>query len=297
MRSPVVAEEAVEYGLFSWRQAREAGYRTAAIELCLRRGQWVRRGLGILAVADRVEQPHDRLLLAVLRCGPTAVASHLSAAATYQWELLEQPERPQVIVPRKQRKAHPDGVDVRRQNLTDADVTCVGVLPLTVPVRTAVDIGATEAHVAATVALDSALRLQHVTQEDMRAELRTRRHSPGHRRATAALDHSDPTSGSVPESAARLLFRRAGLPLPCAQYEIGLGDGQLARVDFAWPEQRLIVEIDGFEWHATRDALRRDHARQRKLELGGWMVLRYTADEVRNNPQTLLTEVAEALAC
>src|SRR3954462_425820 len=133
MRSPIVAEEAVEYGLFSWRQAREAGYTTAAIELRLRRGEWVRRSRGILAAADHVEQPEDRLLFAVLASGPLTVASHLSAAATHRWELLRQPERPQVIVPRKQRKDSPDGVEARRQDLTDADVTCVGVLPLTVP--------------------------------------------------------------------------------------------------------------------------------------------------------------------
>jgi very-short-patch-repair endonuclease len=59
----------------------------------------------------------------------------------------------------------------------------------------------------------------------------------------------------------------------------------------------LVVEIDGFAWHSTRDALRRDHIRQRRITLAGWTVLRYTADEVRNDPSTMLAEVAAALGC
>jgi uncharacterized protein DUF559/transcriptional regulator with AbiEi antitoxin domain of type IV toxin-antitoxin system len=297
VRSPVIPEEAVEYGLFSWRQAREAGYRTAAIELRLRRGEWVRRGRGVLAAADHVEQPHDQLLLAVLRSGPLAVASHLSAAEIHGWELLQEPDEPQVIVPRRQRKAAPGGVQLRRQDLSDADVTAVGVLPLTVPVRTAVDVGGTGDQLAATVALDSALRLGQVTMAAVRAELRSRRFFPGHRRAAEVLGLSDSGSGSVPETVARLLFRRTGLPVPCPQYEISLGDGRVARADFAWPEHHLIVEIDGFAWHSSRDAVQRDYRRERRLKLAGWTVLRYTADEVTNAPEAMLAEVAEVLGC
>jgi hypothetical protein len=293
--SVVVAEEAVEYGLFSWRQAREAGYTKAAIERRIRRGEWVRRGRGTLTAADHGEQPGDRLLRAVLQAGPFAVASHLSAAAALGWDLLDQPDRPQVIVPRQQRKAPPPGVRVRRQNLSSTDVMCVGVLPVTVPVRTAVDIASTEHELPATVAIDSALRLRQVTPAEMGAELRSRRYTPGHRRGQAVLDLADPTSGSVPESVARLLFRRAGLPVPCSQYEIALDDGRTARVDFAWPEHRLIVEIDGFAWHSSQNALQRDHSRQNRLTLAGWTVLRYTADDVRHRPEKILAEITEAL--
>lgn len=295
MRSPVVAEEAVAYGLFSWRQAREAGYRTAAIELRIRRGEWLRRGRGVLVAADHIEQPEDRLLLAVLQCGPTAVASHLSAAEVLRWELLDPPERPQVIVPRNNGNSAAGGVAVRRQDLGSSDVTTVGVLPLTTPTRTAVDVASTEDGLAATVAIDSALRLQQLTLGALRAELRGRRHLPGHRRARRVAELSDPTSGSVPETVARLLFRRGGLTMPCTQFEIDIGGGRIARVDFAWPERRLVVEIDGFVWHWTSEAVGRDQWRQRRLTLAGWTVLRFTADDVRQSPDDLVAEVREAL--
>jgi hypothetical protein len=164
-----------------------------------------------------------------------------------------------------------------------------------VPARTAIDVAAVEDELAATVAVDSALRLQHVTVEDMRTELRSRRHFRGHRRCASVVKLSDCTSGSVPETVARLVFRRAGLPMPCAQYEISLGEGQIARADFAWPEHRLIVEIDGFAWHASSEALQRDHKRLRRLTLAGWTVLPFTADDVRHRQDELVADVREAL--
>jgi hypothetical protein len=47
-------------------------------------------------------------------------------------------------------------------------------------------------------------------------------------------------------------------------------------VDAAWPEQRLIVEVDDYETHANRDAMDRDRQRDRNLTVAGWTVVRVT---------------------
>jgi hypothetical protein len=91
----------------------------------------------------------------------------------------------------------------------------------------------------------------------------------GHRRA-------QPRAGAL-ESLFRVLVFNHGLPPPVKQFEVRAGGRLLGRADFAWPEFRLLVEIDGYEFHRGWDAFVSDRRRQNGLELVGWTVLRYTA--------------------
>jgi hypothetical protein len=170
------------------------------------------------------------------------------------------------------------------------------VLRLTCPVRTALDMARDQPQLPAVVAVDSALRLGQVSLADLRRELSSRRRWPSYPAVAAILELVDPTSGSVWETVARCLFVTAGLPAPVCQYEVVADGVVLARVDFAWPAARLIVEIDGFRWHSSQEAMRSDHARQNGLELDGWTVLRYAANDVRDEPGRVAAEVRRALA-
>ena len=58
------------------------------------------------------------------------------------------------------------------------------------------------------------------------------------------------------------LVDRLGIPMPQLQYKIADGNRVIARVDAAWPEIRLVVEVDGAHAHATAQSLQRDLARQ-----------------------------------
>lgn len=55
------------------------------------------------------------------------------------------------------------------------------------------------------------------------------------------------------------------------------------RIDFALPDRKIGVELDGFTYHGSKDAFNADRARQRNLELAGWRIIRFTGDEVRSN--------------
>jgi uncharacterized protein DUF559 len=175
------------------------------------------------------------------------------------------------------------------------EVTHVGVLPLTCPERTAIDVAAAHPTVEAVVALDSALRGGQVSSTDLRSGLLRRRTMPAYPAAATAVDLIDPTSGSVPETIARLVFRSAGLPTPICQYEVTADGVWVARVDFAWPEARLVVEIEGFAWHGSREAFQQDAERYRRLFHAGWDVLRFTADDLRTGPEAVAEEVRRAL--
>ena len=54
-------------------------------------------------------------------------------------------------------------------------------------------------------------------------------------------------------------------------------------MDFLWRAERLIVELDGWESHGTRSAFEQDRARDTRLTLLGFEVLRFTWRQVEEN--------------
>jgi hypothetical protein len=57
---------------------------------------------------------------------------------------------------------------------------------------------------------------------------------------------------------------RHGLPQPRRNADIA-AQGRFFRVDCLWPEQRVIVELDGRAVHGTREAFEKDRERDRIL--------------------------------
>lgn len=283
-------ELAVEYGIFSVRQAKRAGHSEADIERNLRRGRWQRLARGVLAVAGRVEQASDAILISLLRAGPGAVIGYESAASLLGWDLRVAPSEVKVIVPAERR-----GQANYRTQLGPDEVTLLGVVPVTTPVRTALDIASTAPFVDAVVAVDSGMRLRQLEVESLR-RLFDASHLPGVQAARKVLRAADPMSGSVPETEARLLFAEAGIPMPVAQHPIRRRGRFMARVDFAWPQLRLVVEIDGFEYHSAGGDFQNDRTKQNAVQLGGWLVLRFTVADIRLRPHQVVAETLLGLA-
>jgi very-short-patch-repair endonuclease len=66
-------------------------------------------------------------------------------------------------------------------------------------------------------------------------------------------------------------------------------------VDFRWPEQRLVVEVDG-PGHQRPRAKRDDAARVRILRAAGYRVLRFTDEDVYERPDAVRRRTVAALA-
>ncbi|MCZ2812543.1 DUF559 domain-containing protein [Modestobacter sp. VKM Ac-2979] len=116
----------------------------------------------------------------------------------------------------------------------------------------------------------------------------------GCRRARAAAGLADGLAGSPQETRLRLLLHRAELPTPVAQHSVHDGRVFVARVDFAWPEQRLALEYDGL-WHADPGQFAADRRRFNRLLAAGWRVLFVTAADL-HRPDQLITRIAAELA-
>jgi very-short-patch-repair endonuclease len=54
--------------------------------------------------------------------------------------------------------------------------------------------------------------------------------------------------------------------------------------DFAWPDVKVVVELDGWETHRTHKAFEADRRRDVALRLAGWTVLRFTYRDVFHDP-------------
>jgi very-short-patch-repair endonuclease len=89
------------------------------------------------------------------------------------------------------------------------------------------------------------------------------------------------------ETVARVGLVTAGLAVREQVVIRGVG-----RVDFV-VEEAVAVEVDGWEFHQSRDAFERDRARDRALLARGMPVLRFTARELRTDLAGAARQVAE----
>jgi very-short-patch-repair endonuclease len=67
-------------------------------------------------------------------------------------------------------------------------------------------------------------------------------------------------------------------------------------VDFLWAERRLIVEVDGWESHGTRSAFEEDRARDARLKLLGFDVLRFTWRRIETDAAAVAAAIRGMLA-
>ena len=173
-------------------------------------------------------------------------------------------------------------------------MTLRGIVPVTTPARTALHVASKAGFETGVVVLDSALRSRQTNLSELNRVF-TAAQGPGVVGARTALASADPASGSVPESEARLLFARAGLPAPVTQFVVHTAAGLEVRLDFAWEEAMLAAEIDGFRYHSASGDFQRDRTKQNAVQLAGWLVLRFTVRDLHEWPDQVVAEIWHGL--
>jgi very-short-patch-repair endonuclease len=174
-----------------------------------------------------------------------------------------------------------------------------GGIPCTDPARTVLDLAGVVSPVRLEHAVDDFVRRDLVTHGDLEATLmeHCRRGRNGCGPLRALLDERI-GSAAVPDSAwnrdvARLLTR-AGLPAPRFEYPVRV-DGHDYRIDLAYPDERLAIELDSVRWHLNRRSFDSDPVRRNRLGLAGWRVLTFTHRFFRDSPELLTASVRGAL--
>ncbi len=280
-----------QHGVFTRQQAIDVGFSIGAISRRLTAGAWERADWCVYRDAHTPGSWEQRLLAACL--GGPAVASHRSAALL--WNLAGS-ERSVVEVTalRHRRRRSAEVVWHESQILFDADLTEIDRIPTTTPTRTLIDLSVVLERKDLEIALDDAIRrgLSSLTQiRSLIERMGTHRPgSPGMLRLLEGRTIDDVTPQSRLETRFVQLVRDARLAEPQRQYTVRIGNRN-ARADFAYPEQRLAIEIDGFEHHGGRQAWEADLARQNRLVERGWHVLRFTSTDLERRPAEVVRQL------
>lgn len=226
---------------------------------------------------------------------PGAAIGLLSAAHLWGVRFLDPTPAVSAVIPLSASLRNQTRLLVRRAQLAPDDVTTLFGIPVTTPVRTAFDLARFLPRVNAVVALDAMLRQAKLSPAALLSYIDTHARWPGVVAAREAFGLSDPLAESPMETRMRLVIVDSDLPLPKPQVKIFNGKRFVARVDFAYEEQRLALEYDG-DHHLERSAFRFDMERLRELSLLGWRVLRFNADDVLRFPDKMVAEIRAALS-
>jgi hypothetical protein len=242
---------------------------------------------GVYAVGHPALPTGGRVIAALLYAGPGSVLSHTTAA--WWWRILRQePRRIHVSVAGKRRSLPAVAVHEPRELVPDVHRG----LPVTSLERTLVDLAALVAPdvLRRAVAEADYLRLLDPV-EIIRQTRRGRKGSAALRRALGEHFPELARTLSVLEERFLSLCERAGLPMP----EVNATVAGLM-VDAVWEDARLVVELDGHAAHARAAAIERYRGRELTLRSAGYIVLRYTWQQVTREPATVVGDLRAALA-
>jgi hypothetical protein len=219
----------------------------------------------------------------MLWAGEQAVTSHRTAG--WLWGLVElDGQLVELSVPEHKKVDAPWLRLYEAPRLLPRAVRIRQGLRTTSPARTLVDLAAVLSEAALEQATEQAVRNKLVSPNELRAVLarlpKKGRPGTGRMRQLLTRGMADPKVQSQLERLALRMFLEENLPSPSCQYRVIEGDRLLGTVDFAWPQPRVIVEAEGFAFHAGRVAWERDIARYNALVHAGWCVLRLTKADV-----------------
>jgi very-short-patch-repair endonuclease len=276
-------------GAIKLEQLLSAGLTRSAIRARVAGGRLVPLFRGVYSVGDPRLMPLVRQSGALLSLGEKAVLSHRSAAAV--WGLAE-PDVQVIDVTAVGRRPHPrEGVRLHYAK-TLTDTTTHANLRITTPARTLIDFAdqATTSELADAFGEARANRL--LTDPRLNAALkRTPRNHPGAAIVRRMLKEGGTYDRSQAERLMRSLCKKAELPEPLMNVIL---NGHL--VDFHWPAQRLIVEVDGYGTHGNRQAFENDRRRDQAHVAAGYVVIRITWRQLQHEPIAVAARVAQALA-
>lgn len=201
-----------------------------------------------------------------------------------------------VTVPGRLRVDRRWGIRVHRVLLPPSSVTELDGLRVTTKTETIFDcLGALPPAAAMTLA-DRALQQGWFEEWQLRARLMDQPGRWGNVRLREILERIDPGVEAESERRFQALLRSAGVVGWTPQYEVTGPTGRRIRIDVAFPERRLAIEIDGRSIHNTHERFGADRQRQNDLVRLGWTVLRYMWDDITRRPHAILAEIRELLA-
>lgn len=242
----------------------ESGLTPAALRWGEEKGRWRKADVGVWAEGPEDPSRFDRARAAVMATG--GVASHHLAGALHGLDSVTL-DGVWVTVPRSSNGRRPH---VSRRVVPPACVVSLCGLPCTHGQRTLADLATSLDDLVWEQALESALRKRLTSIEAVTGNRRVLERRP----AGAA-----PTESLLETLMVQLIRTVPGLPQPVRQLWV---EAARARLDLAWPQMGLFIELDG-QHHKDQPVYdaRRETA---VVAATGWLCGRFTWTEVVHLP-------------
>jgi hypothetical protein len=271
-------------GPFTLKDAHRAGLGRSR----LKGASWRRIAPTVYVWAGLPETPELKIEAARRRLPPVAAFSGLTAAWVHGLDVAGC-DPIEVTIPKGTGVSARSGMDVRRAALAASEVVSVRGKRVTNILRTLGDLCIRLSVTEAVVVTDMALRAGLVSLDDLNALCAARAHSLGVIRLKRVTAFAEPAAESPMESRLRMVLVLGGLPRPQAPVPLHDSKGRfLGRPDLYYPSHRLAVEYDG---STHRSSLVEDNRRQNRLLAAGIRLLRFTAADVLQNPESVTTQV------
>jgi hypothetical protein len=266
-------------GPFTLREARAAGLSPTA----LRGRSWIRLNYGLYCWSGLIQDPW-KTLAALQRISP---AEAIYAGSTTAWALgihVDPFDPIEVVVPSRSGVRSRPGLIVRRSDVGAHDVVTVRGIRVTSALRALCDLCPRLKGVEALALIDAALRLK-LTDRMALVQAQSV--------CVRLLGPLAEPAESPMETRLRWMLVKAGLPRPEVQRPLYDSQGRfVGRADLYYDRASLVVEFDGGN---HRDRLTEDNRRQNMLINAGYTVLRFTASDIFNRPNTVVAQVSAAV--
>jgi very-short-patch-repair endonuclease len=247
---------------------------------------------GVYLVGHAVPPLLARQMAAILACGPASAVSHRWAGS--MWRLLpEQSSSARVDVTVAGGSGERPGIRLHRVKALDPkDRRILHRIPLTSPARTLLDLGGElpRAQLEQAVAEARGRNIVRLSQLVDVLERHPRRNGAGPLRHLLAAGEPAFTRSRA-ERKLLALVRAAGLPPPETNVQLGPYE-----VDFYWREQRLVVEVDGYSFHSSREKFESDRRRDADLQASGLRTMRVTREQLLHEADGVINRLEQALS-
>lgn len=255
---------------------------SGALKAAVQRGEVERLARGVYGLTSLGPEQ----LAAVAYHG---VVSHTSAAVAWGLPVLARPEKPHIIVPAQRRPRPGRPAELHWAAVSSAERAA----RLTSLQRTVLDCARILPFGEALAIADAALATGKLTRDELEAAATAMR-GPGRPNAIWVAAEATRLSESFLESMLRSLLISAGIGGFEPQVVVRTA-GTWARVDLGHRPARIALEAEGYEFHGSPAAFAADCRRYDDLVTAGWLVLRFTYQQVIGDPAWVIESVRGAL--
>jgi len=289
-----------QHGIITLDQALARGLTAKQVRHRLDTAVWVRLASGVYRIAGSPRSWEQRLLGLTLAAGPSAAASHRSAAALLGIPGFERRGQVEVTTPRTRRHRAADERVHRWRSFPAHHLTVVEGIATTRVARTLCDLAGVLHPGRLERAVDNCLAMGVATPGTLEAAFsdvasRGRKGTAVMRELLASRSDGYVPPASELEARFRDLVRGAGLAEPIRQLDVGDDEAWIGRVDVAYLRVRLLIELDSRLHHSSKLDREADETRDRRLRDAGWRVVRFTWSDLVSRPGWVVSELRSLL--